>query len=57
MIESLDREAIRLAISRQSLIKLWIADCLTGKSSKKTELPDPTLEPAAPSAKQRNSRP
>lgn len=28
MIESLDREAHRLGISRQSLIKFWIADKL-----------------------------
>lgn len=28
MIESLDREAHRLGVTRQSLIKLWVADKL-----------------------------
>ena len=28
MIEALDHEARRLGITRQSLIKVWIADCL-----------------------------
>jgi hypothetical protein len=29
MVESLDREARRLGVTRQSLIKLWLADRLT----------------------------
>lgn len=29
MIESLDKEAHRLGVTRQSLIKLWVADRLT----------------------------
>ena len=29
MIESLDKEAHRLGVTRQSLIKLWVADKLT----------------------------
>jgi hypothetical protein len=28
MVESLDREARRLGVTRQSLIKLWLADRL-----------------------------
>jgi len=28
MIEALDREAIRLGVSRQSIIKIWIAERL-----------------------------
>ncbi len=33
MIESLDREARRLGVTRQSIIKVWIADRLTRKVS------------------------
>lgn len=33
MIESLDREAGRLGITRQALIKVWIADRLERKAS------------------------
>ncbi|TCD48618.1 CopG family transcriptional regulator [Chlorobium sp. N1] len=29
MVDSLDREAKRLGVSRQSLIKVWVADRLT----------------------------
>ncbi|HEX3246863.1 MAG TPA: CopG family transcriptional regulator [Chloroflexota bacterium] len=29
MVESLDREARRLGVTRQSIIKMWIADRLT----------------------------
>jgi hypothetical protein len=29
MVDSLDREARRLGVTRQSLIKLWLADRLT----------------------------
>ncbi len=33
MIEALDREARRLGVARQSIIKLWIADRLQRKVS------------------------
>ena len=33
MIESLDREAARLGVTRQSIIKVWIADRLERKVS------------------------
>ncbi len=33
MIESLDREARRLGVTRQSIIKVWIADGLEQKAS------------------------
>ena len=32
MIESLDREASRLGVTRQSIIKVWIADRLERKA-------------------------
>lgn len=32
MVESLDKEAQRLGVTRQSLIKLWLADRLEHKS-------------------------
>lgn len=35
MIESLDQEAGRLGVPRQSVIKFWISECLTGKRSGK----------------------
>ena len=28
MIESLDREASKLGVTRQSIIKVWLAECL-----------------------------
>ena len=31
MLEDLDKEATRLGVTRQSLVKVWIADCLTQK--------------------------
>lgn len=31
MIESLDREAKRLGVTRQSIIKIWIAERLEGR--------------------------
>jgi hypothetical protein len=44
MIESLDQEADRLGVPRQSVIKFWISECLTGRSSKKAnQLTEPTL--------------
>lgn len=33
MIESLDREARRLGVTRQSVIKVWISERLAGKTS------------------------
>jgi len=33
MIESLDREAKRLGVTRQSIIKIWIAEMLERKAS------------------------
>ena len=33
MIDSLDREARRLGVTRQSIIKVWIADRLERKAS------------------------
>ena len=33
MVDSLDREARRLGVTRQSLIKLWLADKLGQKTS------------------------
>ena len=32
MIESLDREAARLGVPRQSLVKMWLAERLRGAS-------------------------
>jgi hypothetical protein len=34
MIESLDREAKRLGVTRQSIIKVWIAERLDGRTEK-----------------------
>jgi hypothetical protein len=39
MIESLDREAARLGVPRQSLVKVWIAERLEQVST--TSVPDP----------------
>ncbi len=33
MVESLDREAKRLGVTRQSIIKVWIAEMLEHKAS------------------------
>jgi len=33
MVESLDREASRLGVTRQSIIKVWIAERLERKAS------------------------
>jgi hypothetical protein len=35
MIESLDEEAGRLGVPRQSVIKFWISDCLEERSRKR----------------------
>ncbi|MPY82009.1 MAG: CopG family transcriptional regulator [Actinophytocola sp.] len=34
MIESLDQEAKRLGGTRQSIIKVWLAECLEGRRRK-----------------------
>lgn len=51
MIESLDQEAGRLGVPRQSVIKFWISECLTGRSSKKAG-----QSPVAPSAHPKTRR-
>ncbi|MFT7009197.1 MAG: hypothetical protein ACJAXJ_003745 [Colwellia sp.] len=33
MLESLDREANRVGVTRQSIIKLWLAERLAGETS------------------------
>ena len=44
MIESLDQEAGRLGVPRQSVIKFWISECLTGNRKKRAnQSSDPTL--------------
>ena len=35
MIASLDKEASRLGVTRQSIIKVWLAECLEKAASKK----------------------
>lgn len=32
MVEALDKESRRLGVTRQSLVKVWIADCLSHAS-------------------------
>jgi hypothetical protein len=44
MVESLDHEAGRLGVPRQSVIKFWISECLTGKRTKKA-MQSPDLTP------------
>ena len=57
MIESLDKEAERLGVPRQSVIKFWISESLTDKSSRKPyQAPDPALSPVMPSAGQKRRR-
>lgn len=40
MIESLDREASRLGVTRQSIIKVWLAERLEQRASNKTSKKD-----------------
>ena len=40
MVESLDREARRVGVTRQSLIKLWLADRLSDSEAK---IPSPAV--------------
>ena len=41
MIESLDREAGRLGVTRQSIIKIWLAERLEQRASNKASNPTP----------------
>ena len=41
MIESLDREASRLGVTRQSIIKVWLAERLEQSSLNKASNPTP----------------
>ena len=40
MIESLDREASRLGVTRQSIIKVWLAERLEQRASSKSMQPN-----------------
>ena len=40
MIESLDREAGRLGVTRQSIIKVWLAECLEQRASNESSTKD-----------------
>ncbi len=40
MIESLDREASRLGVTRQSIIKVWLAERLEQRASNKSSQQD-----------------
>ncbi|MDZ7783573.1 MAG: CopG family transcriptional regulator [Halioglobus sp.] len=40
MIESLDREASRLGVTRQSIIKVWLAERLEERASNKSSQQD-----------------
>jgi hypothetical protein len=52
MIESLDQEAGRLGVPRQSVIKFWISECLAGKSGKRaSQSRDPASAPGTSSAR------
>jgi hypothetical protein len=53
MIESLDLEAGRLGVPRQSVIKFWISECLTGRSGRKAiQSPDPAFSSGTSPARQ-----
>ena len=43
MLERLDREAGRLGVPRQSLIKVWIGEHLTDRKQKRTRKADPVV--------------
>jgi hypothetical protein len=54
MIESLDQEAGRLGVPRQSVIKFWISECLTGNRTKRAnQSSDPALASGTSSARQK----
>jgi hypothetical protein len=44
MVDSLDREARRLGVTRQSLIKLWLADRLSQPAAAGKRLAGPALK-------------
>jgi hypothetical protein len=47
MVESLDREAGRLGVTRQSIIKIWLAEKLEARSvARPTEKESPTRAPS-----------
>ena len=45
MIESLDREAARLGVTRQSIIKVWLAERLEQRASHKSNGEDVVASP------------
>ena len=52
MIESLDQEAGRLGVPRQSVIKFWISECLSAnRSGKANPSPGPTPKNGARSGR------
>jgi hypothetical protein len=58
MIQSLDQEAGRLGIPRQSVIKFWISECLEGNRARRANRsPDRTPKNVARSARQPMRRP
>ncbi|MCC5790154.1 MAG: hypothetical protein JJT75_11000 [Opitutales bacterium] len=44
MIERLDREATRLGVARQSLIKVWIGEHLAQKTPKRKRMANKTVQ-------------
>ena len=48
MIESLDREAGRLGVTRQSIIKVWLAERLEQRASNKSSKEDAVTGAAQP---------
>jgi hypothetical protein len=44
MIDSLDREARRMGLTRQSLVKLWLADKWARRLAKTTEEGEPSTD-------------
>ena len=46
MIESLDREASRLGVTRQSIIKVWLAERLEERASNKSSKRDAERAPS-----------
>ena len=58
MIDSLDHEARRLGVPRQSVIKFWISECLAGRTRGKTRpSPEPAHKPVASPARQAARQP
>ena len=46
IVEALDREAARVGVTRQSIIKVWMAERLAAESSRRT--PDGSARPSKP---------